>query len=133
MVMTAWATFEVNFFNVWAYVGLFAFTMLALSSLSAIFLPIRRRDEYQASSARMSVLGIPLIQILGVGSLVVSVLYFYLAFHYPALLGTATVLQSIVAILLVALSAILIYGAAKIYRDRRGTPLAYAFQEIPPE
>jgi amino acid transporter len=133
IAMTAWATFEVNFFNVWAYVGLFAFVMLAMSSLSAIFLPIRRRHEYEASGARISLLGVPLIQILGVGSLAVSIFYFYLAFHYPALLGTATVLQSIVAILGVAASAVLIYAAAKLYRDRRGTPLAYAFQEIPPE
>lgn len=133
IAMTAWATFAVNFFNVWAYVGLFAFVMLALTSISAIFLPPRRRQDYQSSGAKISVLGIPLIQILGVGSLAVSVFYFYLAFHYPALLGTATVLQSIIAILVVAASAVLIFAVAKIYRDRRGTPLAYAFKEIPPE
>ncbi len=131
--MTAWATYAVNFFNVWAYVGLFAFVMLAVSSLSAILLPIRRRREYENSPARVSLLGVPLIQILGVGSLAVSVLYFFLAFHYPALLGTATVLQSIVAIVVVAVSAVLIYSAANVYRNRRGTPLSYAFREIPPE
>ena len=130
---TYWATYAVNFFNVWAYVGMFAFVMLFVSSISAIALPIRRRADYERSGARYSVFGIPVIQILGVGSALVSLLYFYLVFRFPAVLGTATRTQSVVAILVVAASALLIYFAARMWRASRGTPLAYVFKEIPPE
>jgi hypothetical protein len=48
-----------------------------------------------------------------VGSALVSLLYFYPAFRFPAGLGTART-QSTLAILVVAASAVLIYGSKDV-------------------
>lgn len=131
----AWASFETTgYFEIWAYVGLFAFVMMTVTALSAILLPIRRREDYERSPAKFEILGIPAVQIAGVASLITSGIYFAIVFKWPAVLGTATLQKAWAAVGIVAASAIIIFYVAKWWRrTREGLRLEAAYAEIPPE
>jgi APA family basic amino acid/polyamine antiporter len=134
LLLTYWATFDNSgFFGIWAYVGLFAFCNLTLVSISAILLPNRRRADYEASPARRSVFGIPVVRVLGVLSLATCLFYFAIIFIHPSLLGTVSLLGAWEGVAAAALSAVVIYYIAKAVRKRSGVRLDAVFNEIPPE
>jgi APA family basic amino acid/polyamine antiporter len=130
----AWASYATTgFFEIWAYVGLFAFVMMAVTAISAILLPIRRRDDYERSPAKFEIFGIPAVQIAGVASLFTCGVYFALVFKYPSVLGTATLQKAWAAVGIVVASAIVIFYVAKWVRRSEGIRLEAAYAEIPPE
>jgi len=105
---------------------------VALTCITAIIFPWRRRDVYQASPIRnLKVGSVPLISLLGVVSLVVCIFNGYLFMVYPSLgLGPW---QNAVEILGVAMIVgLALYFLAIYYRKRQGTPIEWVFKEIPP-
>lgn len=137
LIVQAWAsysTFPAGFFRVWTYTGLFAFVMMAVTAITAIVLPWRRRELYERSPARRSVLGIPLMTIFGVLSLVTCGIYFWIIDKYESKLVTGASLKELWgATALVVLSGVVIYFIAKVVRLRQGSRLEAAFSEIPPD
>jgi amino acid transporter len=130
----AWASFEATgFFEIWAYVGLFAFVMMAVTAISAIVLPYRRPDDYERSPAKRSILGIPAVTLAGAGSLVTCGVYFAIVFKWPSVLGAATLQKAWAAVGIVTASAFVIFYVAKFLRRREGVRLEAAYAEIPPE
>jgi amino acid transporter len=132
--VTYWAAYNPNgFFSLWAEVGLFAFVLMTVTAVSAILLPIRRKAEYNASSAKFDILGIPAVQIAGVLSLITCGVFFYLVFKYPTVLGTATLRDAWEAVVITGVVGTVIYFVAKWWRSREGVRLEAAFEQIPPE
>ncbi len=132
--VTAYASFSsASFLEIWSYVGLFSFVMLTVTAVSAILLPFRRREDYERSTARMSVLGIPVVMIAGVLAFITCAIYFALVFIYPSVLGTGTLVKTWSAVGICVLSSLVIYYIARYSRRNSAVPLEAAFAEIPPE
>jgi APA family basic amino acid/polyamine antiporter len=137
LIVHSWAsfsTFPSGFFKAWTYTGLFAFVMMAVTAISAVLLPYRRKADYERSPARRSFLGVPVISIFGVLSLVTCGVYFWIVDKYTGLLVVGVTLRQLwVATILCTLSGVLIYFVAKAVRAREGVRLEAAFTEIPPD
>jgi amino acid transporter len=132
--ITAYASFSAtSFLTLWAYVGLFSFAMLMVTSISAIALPYRRPEDYERSPAKISVLGVPLVVIAGVLSFITCAIYFALIFIYPSVLGSATLGDAFGALGVCTISGLGIFYAAKYSRRNAAVPLEAVFAEIPPE
>lgn len=100
--------------------------------LAAMLLPYRARRQYEAAPVpKGTVLGIPLVSVIGALGLLTGG-WMVLAFLiYPQYGLTGPVAQStVIGILLLAL---IWYLLAKSYQAKRGINIAYAFAEIPPE
>lgn len=108
--------------------GLLTFFIVAVCG--AIF-PWRRRDLYQSSPYRISVLRIPLITIVSIISAGFFALLIYYLLTNDALGANAT--EGLVALPIVFAIPVVIYGVATLLNRRRGIDVALAQQELPPE
>jgi hypothetical protein len=108
-------------------------------------LPRRQRRLYDASSARLNLLGVPLVALFGVGAIAVATFMAYCYFT-QAPLGLPGAGKSIgsqlftspsnggLALLAVFIIASLIfYGVAWLIRRSEGIDLSLAGMELPPE
>jgi len=104
--------------------------------VAAILFPIRRPDLYKASPANLSFLGIPVIQIMGVLSIIIFVGMGIISTQYPALVmgGDASNFWWIPAffIAIIVIGA-LIYYVPRYLRRREGVDIDFVYQELPPE
>lgn len=102
-----------------------------LTSVSAIVLPFRRKDIFEASAARARIGGVPVLSLLGVLG---AVLFAYLAYNSttnaavgPFALGA----QLFVVGLIIA--PVVIYAAAYYYNKSRGVDLRLVTGQLPPD
>jgi len=126
----------------WVYTNLLSYflyasfgwmVMQAFASIAGIVFPWRRKDIFDASPeiVKKKVLGLPLITVLGIGTLICSI-YIAYASVAPAYMGTFNPGYLGFSIALMIIGAI-IYGIAWAYRKQTGLPLELTFREIPPE
>jgi len=140
-----WAAYTTSFFRFLTLDIVLIFPAFALVGISAIVLPRRQRRLYDASSARLNLLGVPLVALFGVGAIAVATFMAYCYFT-QAPLGLPGAGKSIgsqlftspsnggLALLAVFIIASLIfYGVAWLIRRSEGIDLSLAGMELPPE
>lgn len=104
--------------------------------VAAIAFPIRRPDLYKASPANLSLLGIPVIQIVGVISIVIFAGLGLISTQYPALVmggdsGNAWWIPAFFIALIVIGAAL--YYVPRFLRAREGVDIDFVYKELPPE
>jgi amino acid transporter len=102
-----------------------------LTALSAIILPFRRKEMFEAASWRPRLAGIPVLSMLGV---VGAALFAYLAYNSvtnPAIGPFTAGAQETIA--LVVVLPILLYAVSFYYNKSRGIDLAKIIAQVPPE
>jgi amino acid transporter len=143
--LCAWAAYTTSFFKFLTLDIVLIFPAFALVGVSAIVLPRRQRRLYEASSARMSLLGVPLVELFGVGAIAVATFMAYCYFT-QAPLGLPNAGKSIGSQLFTSpgngglsllavfiLGSLLVYGAAWVIRRSEGIDLTLTGLELPPE
>jgi amino acid transporter len=105
-------------------------------AVAAIAFPTRRPDLYKASPANVSVLGIPVLYVVGVLSIVIFLVLLVISTQFPALVmgGDPNNAWWIPAFFL---SMIVIGGAIyyipRFIRAREGVDIGLVYRELPPE
>jgi basic amino acid/polyamine antiporter, APA family len=140
-----WAAYTTSFFRFLTLDIVLIFPAFALVGVSAIVLPRRQQRLYDASSARINVLGVPLVELFGVGAIVVATFMAYCYFT-QAPLGLPGAGESVgsqlftspsnggLALLAVFIIASLVfYGIAWLVRRSEGIDLTLTGLELPPE
>lgn len=107
---------------------LLTFMVVALAGIAFAY---RRRDLYEASPIRRSLLSIPVLTLVGIAALAVYVLFFYpLATNDTLGANSHT---GWMATLIIAALGIVIYPIAYLINKARGIDLGLAFKQLPPE
>jgi amino acid transporter len=109
------------------------FTGWTILGIAAVVFPYVRKDIYQKSPeiVRKSVLGIPLITIMGVLTTIISLWTVY-SIVLPGL--ALSQLQYLIgSIAISAVLSFLIFGIAYFYNKSKGSPVSRQFKEIPPD
>jgi amino acid transporter len=140
-----WAAYTTSFFRFLTLDIVLIFPAFALVGLSAIVLPRRQRRLYDASSARISFLGIPLVELFGVGAIAVATFMAYCYFTQAPLglpgagepigsqLFTSPANGGLALLAVFIIGSLLFYGAAWLIRRSEGIDLTLAGMELPPE
>jgi amino acid transporter len=100
-------------------------------AIAGIVFPYRRRQMYDSSSVRKTILGLPALTVIAIIALAVYILFFVSLCTSDALGANGP--DGIRATYIIAGVAILIYPISKVLNKRRGVDLELAFQELPPE
>jgi hypothetical protein len=102
-----------------------------LTAISAIVLPFRRRNIFEAASWKARIAGVPVLSILGVlGAILFGILGFN-AVTNPAI-GPFTFYAQ-VAIVVVIIIPIVLFAVSYRYNKSRGIDLGKVWAQIPPE
>jgi amino acid transporter len=105
---------------------------VALTSITAIFFPWRKKEVYEASPIRNIKVGpIPFISLAGVIAVIVCAFNAYLYLSFPSL-GLGPWENALYIYVGAAVIGLLLYFVATQYRKRTGMPVELAFKEIPP-
>ena len=102
-----------------------------LTAISAIILPFRRKNIFDAASWKARVAGVPALSILG---LLGAILFGYLGFNAvtnPAIGPFSFYAQ--VAIVIVVVIPIVLFAVSYFYNKSRGIDLGKVWAQIPPE
>jgi APA family basic amino acid/polyamine antiporter len=133
---------------IYTYVAVYQFGLLAslfsygtagtfiayvIVSIAAIFYPYRRKDIFDVSPplAKRKIAGVPLVSVLGVISLIVSLVVVY-AIVLPAIGGPflTVFFQGIIPTFIIGA---IVYGIIWLVRKRQGIDLGLIQKAIPPE
>jgi len=139
------AAYTTSFFKYIALSTIVGFPTFVLVGLSAILFPYRHRAAYQASVSNISVLGVPLMAIFGVGSILAGLFGAWLWLAYSKLglpNGGKSISDqlfttpgngglSLIACCLIA--GAIIYYVSRAWRKTQGIDLSLNYLEIPPE
>lgn len=112
------------------------FLVLAIVCLSAIVLPYRLKNLYDASPVAWYIAGIPVLSIIGVLGLITTIVMEYVLAVDPAvglLSESIGGTERLIANLTVFASGFLLYPIIREIRKRQGIDVALAAKEIPPE
>src|SRR5207302_9276028 len=105
----------------------------------------RRRAQYEASVSNISLLGVPLMVIFGIGSILSGIFGAWLWLEYPSLglpgagksladqLFTTPGGGGLALIATCLIAGAIIYYAGKAWRASQGIDLSLNYLEIPPE
>jgi basic amino acid/polyamine antiporter, APA family len=134
ILVLIWQVFiATSLIQIYAYLSLIQFAAVALVGLAAVVLPYRRPDLFRSSVSTIRVAGIPLVSIVGVGTLLATGIVYYLYFKYPYF-GVRGHAGAFLAWLGgTVLVGFLFYGIARWVRARQGVNLDLVYAEIPPE
>jgi len=113
----------------WASIYGSQFTFI-LVALTGIVFPFRRRYIYEASPAKKSIAGIPIISICGVIGIAFSLLVSYYFLVNPLLFANSP--EAITFTTCVAISGFIIFAIAYYIRKRQKIDLSLVYKEIPP-
>ena len=100
-------------------------------AIAGVVFAYRRRQMYEASSVRKTILGLPALTVIATVSLAVYILFFVSLCTADALGANGS--DGIRATYIIAIIAVLIYPVSKALNRRRGVDLGLAYQELPPE
>lgn len=130
-LITMYLYFFVNFLATQVN-SIFLFAVVwFLAAVSAIVLPFRRKQIFEAASWKPRVAGIPLLSILG---MIGAVLFAYLAYNSvtnPAIGPFTAGAQETIALVIVL--PVILYAASHFYNKSRGLDLGKVMAQIPPE
>jgi basic amino acid/polyamine antiporter, APA family len=133
LIVLVWQVFVASSLpQVFAYTTLIQFVGVALVGVAAIVIPYRRRALYQASVSTVKVAGIPLVSIVGVGTVIAVALTYYLYFHYPYF-GISSSGGFFIWLGGTVVVGVGFYLIARRVRARQGVNLDLVYAEIPPE
>lgn len=105
---------------------------VALTSITAIVFPWRKKDVYEASPIRNLKIGpLPLISFAGILAVIVCAFNAYLYLSFPSL-GLGPWENAVLYYVAAAVIGLALYYVAAAYRKRTGMPVEMAFKEIPP-
>jgi amino acid transporter len=113
----------------WASIFGSMFTFFFVGMSAAIF-PFRQKRIYEASPARISILGVPLISICGVMAMIFSLLNGYYFATNDALF--ANLPEPVAFTVGILICGFVVFGIAYLYRKRQGIDIMLAYREIPP-
>jgi len=102
-----------------------------LTAISAIVLPFRRKDIFEAASWKARVAGLPALSILGVLG---AILFGYLGFNAvtnPAI-GPFSFYAQVTIVIVVVIPTVL-FATSYLYNKSRGIDLGKLWAQIPPE
>ena len=129
--LAIWNFTTVFMYFVYANLGWFIAT--AIVSIAGIVFPYRRKDLFERAPeiVKAKVGGVPVISIVGVASLIVSLITAY-AVVWPAAAGMPVNPLFVAVVISVFVISIVIYYASYFYHKSKGLPLDLVFAEIPP-
>jgi amino acid transporter len=127
-----WSLTNDSIFQVIIYATLIQLVSMGLVGLSALVVPWRRPQLYQAAATKIRVLGVPLVSIAGAVAIFSAAFIWWLFFNYAGFgLADPTGLFIWLGGLIVA--ALALYFVARWVRARQGVDLRLTYAEIPPE
>jgi amino acid transporter len=132
-IVLLWAINAASFFQVLVYATLIQLISTALIGISAILVPYRKPDLYQASSSQRSILGVPATVFAGIGAVCATVLIWVLYFSYKKQFGLTNLGQFFGIFGGTVGLAVLYYLVVRTIKRSRGMDLDMAYAEIPPE
>jgi len=112
--------------------SIFALSIIAaFVGLAAIAFPYRRKQLFEASSAKWRVRGIPVLSILGLLTFLACLFLGYMFYTQDVLLANST--YSLYMIVGILASGFILFFIARAYRKRQGIDVDLAYKEILPE
>jgi basic amino acid/polyamine antiporter, APA family len=129
-----WAVLDgTGFFQVLVYALLVQLIAMGLVGLSGALAPRLRPDLYRASASQKTFLGVPLVQIAGIGAICTAIFVWFSYLYYDQL-GTNSNLGKLFAWTLgPAVLGAVFYLVMAAYKKSRGTDITLVYREIPPE
>ena len=124
-----------SFYTLIANVTLITVIVWLMMGITAFLFPILKPDLFARSPrvVQRRILGVPLVQLFGGGSVILHAFVIYYAFKYPAFSGPVS-WRSDVFVAAIFLSSFAVYYAVRAIRQsREGVDLGLAFKAIPPE
>src|SRR5262249_14144516 len=129
-----WAVFDqTGFFVVLAYALLVQLIAMALVGLAGVLAPILRPELYRASTSQKTFLGLPLVQVAGVGAMFTGIFVWWAYLHYDQLGANANLGKLFAWTIGPAVLGALFYVVASAVKKSRGTDITLVYREIPPE
>jgi basic amino acid/polyamine antiporter, APA family len=129
LVLIIWGT--TGFLDIFYTAGLAEILTFFVVALTGIVFPFVRRELYERSPIRGSILGIPTISMIGIVSLLI-----YALFWYPLatndVLGANTTLGWVTTGVIAGVG-IIAYPVSYLLNRARGIDLGLAFKQLPPE
>jgi hypothetical protein len=124
----------VSFVTVLALLTIVAFPVFILLGIAAIVFPTRRPAIYAHSPADWRIMGINVIQIAGVGAILVGAFGLFDGIYFHKEVGLKNpVLGIFMPFILLAAGGLWYVGARWYRRQHDGRDINLAFQELPPE
>jgi amino acid transporter len=120
-----------NFLSLLYTAGLAELLTFMVVAIAGIIFPFRRKAMYEGSTINKKILGVPMLTLVGIGSLALYI-FFFISLATQDALG-ANESTGIRAVIIIAAIAILIYPVSYLINRRRGVDLGLAFRQLPPE
>jgi amino acid transporter len=120
-----------NFLSLLYTAGLAELLTFMVVAIAGIIFPFRRKALYEGSTINKKIAGIPMLTLVGIGSLALYI-FFFISLATQDALG-ANESTGIRAVIIIAAVAILIYPVSYLINRRRGVDLGLAFRQLPPE
>jgi basic amino acid/polyamine antiporter, APA family len=117
-----------GYFLAGAFLEAIVFTVV---SIVAVFYPFVRREAYTTSRMNVSVLGMPLLTIAGIGALIVNALavWQFITWDGYGVNAHGPMTWSVITIV----TGIPVYYALKLWNRSRGLDVGLVYAELPPE
>jgi APA family basic amino acid/polyamine antiporter len=142
---TYWAAYSEGFYEILSIVVVLLFAAFVLVGLSALVFPYRQRGAYEASSARGSIAGVPVMSLFGVAAVLAGAFCLWLFLAHPefglekagesfgAQLFAAPWDSGLALIATTFILGALLYAVAREMRRRQGIDISLNYREMPPE
>jgi basic amino acid/polyamine antiporter, APA family len=129
LVLIVWGT--TGFLEIFYTAGLAELLTFFVVAVTGILFPIVRRELYERSPIRGTILGIPTISLIGIASLLIYALFFY-PLATNNVLGANTTLGWVITGVIAGVG-IIGYPVSYLLNRARGVNLSLAFKQLPPE
>ena len=129
-----WAVYDqTGFFIVLAYALLVQLIAMGLVGLAGVLAPILRPELYRASTSQKAILGVPLVQLAGLGAILTGIFVWFAYLHYDQLGANANLGKLFGWTIGPAVLGALFYVVVAAVKKSRGTDITLVYREIPPE
>ncbi len=129
LVLIIWGT--TGFLEIFYTAGLAELLTFFVVAVTGILFPIVRRELYERSPIRGTILGIPTISLIGIAALLIYALFFYPLATNNVLGANTTLGWTITGV--IAGIGIIGYPVSYLVNRARGINLSLAFKQLPPE
>jgi APA family basic amino acid/polyamine antiporter len=122
-----------NFFQILVYATLIQLVSMGLVGVCAAIIPYRKPELFRAGATQARVLGVPVVTVAGVCAILSAVAVYVIYFNWAEQFGLSNKLSFVYWLAGTIAAALVFYNVARFVQRRRGTDLALAYAEIPPE